>query len=78
MRTPAEGDDVCVFDRAKGEYDALQCRINAVMSRGIYGWIVELPDLRFIEVVPVPDSGLFRELRPDERNLSTLLRHRVD
>lgn len=67
MTRPSEGDQVRIFDHASGEFHEVLGIVAAIINRGIYGWIVELSDLRMIEVVAVPESRIFREVRPNER-----------
>jgi hypothetical protein len=67
MTRPVRGDQVRRFDNVSGQYYEVLGRVSALMSRGIHGWIVELETLLYVEVVPEPDSSVFREIMPSER-----------
>lgn len=67
MAKPVEGDQVRTFNSTTGEYNDVLGSVTAIINRGIYGWIVELSGMLFVEVVPEPDSSVFREIMPKER-----------
>ena len=67
LRVPASGDIVQLYSPATDTYHVELSKITAILNRGIYGWIVEIVGLRIIEVLPVPDSRLFREIMSKER-----------
>lgn len=70
MTRPVRGDQVRTVNNASGDYHEVLGTVAAIINRGIYGWIVELDSMLFVEVVPEPDSSVFREIMPTERRLT--------
>lgn len=63
---PTIGASVMVYDH-DNMWHATPAKIIAVINQGIHGWIVELDNLRMVEVRVMGNGYDFRELSTEER-----------